>query len=264
MQLDIQPFRGFGAHGSWDAPTPAWARTAAEYGPWILAGLAVVFLVRALVHARRHRVLTAFGADEQAATHRALLDAEARTTGEIVPVVLERSDEHAGAEWMSALVAAFLATLLLSERIAWDSPREVLSLQLGAGAIGFLLARFVPSWKRMFVTEERASRVAERMAMSEFHRLGLSSTEARTGVLLFVSLFEHRVVVIGDAGIHTRVGAEHWDATRAAILAGIRRGSISSGLCDGIRLCGEVLERHFPWTHGDRNELPDRVVVRRE
>jgi putative membrane protein len=116
----------------------------------------------------------------------------------------------------------------------------------------------------MFVDEERASAVAEEQAVNEFHRLGLSKTVARTGVLLFVSLFERRVVVLGDAGIHAKVGDEHWDATRAAILAKIRRGRVDEGLVDGIRASGEVLAQHFPWTQGDRNELPDRVVVREE
>lgn len=263
-QIDTQAFGHAGAHASWDGGIPLWARTVAELAPWVLAAVALIALVRALLVARRYRVGATFGTSEQNATHAALLDAEARTSGEIVPVVLERSDRHASAEWLSAFVAAALSTLLLAERIAWDSPREVLCLQFAAGALGFLLARHVPGWKRMFVSEERATIAAERKALEEFHRLGLSATQARTGVLLFVSLLERRVVVLGDAGIHQRVGDEHWDATRAALLRGVAKGRVDEGLVDGIRLCGGVLERHFPWTHGDRNELPDRVVVRTE
>jgi putative membrane protein len=139
-----------------------------------------------------------------------------------------------------------------------------LSVQFVLGAFGFALARLVPGWKRMFVSEQRASAAAEEQAVNEFHRLGLSRTHARTGVLLLVSLFERRVVVLGDAGIHAKVGDEHWNATRTAILEKVRSGHVDEGLVDGIRASGAVLAQHFPWTEGDRNELPDRVVVRDE
>ncbi|MDZ4774114.1 MAG: TPM domain-containing protein [Planctomycetota bacterium] len=264
MQLDTSGFRQVGAQASWDKKTPDWAVAVADFGPWIFAAVVVVCLVRALVQGRRYSARDVFGANEQSTTHQALVAAEARTTGEIVPVVLERSDAHSEAEWMSALAAVILGSLLLAEYLPWHEARELLSAQLALGALGFALARFVPGWKRMFVSEKRASDVAEKQAVNEFHRLGLSNTHARTGVLLFVSLFERRVVVLGDAGIHAKVGDEHWSTTRSAILKKVRRGRIDEGLVDGIRASGDVLAEHFPWTLGDRNELPDRVVVRRE
>lgn len=264
VQIDTNAFRQMGAHASWESATPAWAVAIGDVGPWIFAVVVALCLVRALVQSRRYSVSTVFGSNEQSATHQALLAAEARTTGEIVPVVLERSDAHADADWLSALVAVILGTLLLATRLPWSEPRELLCLQLGLGALGFALARILPGWKRMFVSEGRADEVAAKQAVSEFHRLGLGNTHARTGVLLFVSLLERSVIVLGDAGIHAKVGDEHWDATRAAILAKVRRGRVEEGLVDGIRASGDVLERHFPWTQGDRNEIHDRVVVRRE
>ena len=262
MQVDTNHFRQVGSHGSWE--TPPWAFALGDIGPWIFLGIVVVCLLRALLQSRQYSLRGVFGSTEQSATHQALLAAEARTTGEIVPVVLGRSDQHASAEWLSALVALLLGTLLLGQHVTWSDPREVLCLQLALGVVGYALARFVPSWKRMFISEARATEVAEEQAVNEFHRLGLGNTQARTGVLLFVSLLERRVVVLGDAGIHAKVGSEHWEATRAAILEKVSRGHVDEGLVDGIRACGGVLAEHFPWTHADRNELPDRVVVRPE
>ncbi|MBL8859762.1 MAG: TPM domain-containing protein [Planctomycetes bacterium] len=264
MQFDASQLRSSGAHAEWTTSTPTWAYALADIGPWILAVVAGIALARALLQTRRYRALAVFDATRQSATHAALIAAEARTTGEIVPVVLERSDRYPGANWLSALVALILGTLLLAPHLPWGAPYELLCWQLGMAAVGFLLALVVPGWKRMFIGEARASEMAEEQAINEFHRLGLSQTSARTGVLLFVSLLERRVVVLGDAGIHAKVGDAHWDTTRSAIIDGVRKGCVDEGLIDGIRLCGAVLEQHFPWEHGDRNELPDRIVVRRE
>ena len=136
--------------------------------------------------------------------------------------------------------------------------------QLFLGALGWALARALPGFARLFVAEARATAVAEEQAIQEFQRLDLQRTEAATGVLLFVSLFERRVVVLGDRGIDEKMGAEPWGEVDRAILAGVARGELARGLTEGIRRCGEALSTHFPWRGGDRNELPDRVVVRGE
>jgi putative membrane protein len=157
-----------------------------------------------------------------------------------------------------------LGTALLQGVLPWHAPHLLILCQLGLGAVGFLLARALPAWKRVFISEARATEMALEQANQEFFRLGLHQTTGRTGVLLFVSLLERRVVVLGDLGIHAKVGDEHWTRTKALILDGVRRGRIEAGLVEGIRSTGAVLAQHFPWVHGDRNEIPDRVVVRRE
>ena len=85
-----------------------------------------------------------------------------------------------------------------------------------------------------------------------------------TGVLIFTSLLEHRVVVLGDRGIAEHLPEGFWADVREAILSGIRRGSLRDGLVEGVRLAGEALAEHAPWREGDRNEVPDRLIVRRE
>jgi putative membrane protein len=106
--------------------------------------------------------------------------------------------------------------------------------------------------------------VAEEQAFQEFYAQRLHKTEAATGVLVFVSLLERRVVLLADEGIDAKLDAQFWADTDDAILDGIRRGSLRDGLVDGIARAGECLSLHFPWKEGDRNEIPDRVIVRRE
>jgi putative membrane protein len=155
----------------------------------------------------------------------------------------------------SALTAAWLP---------WDSPALVLLAQLAMGMVGFGLAAMLPDFKRLFIFSDRATSVAEEQAFQEFYANGLHKTEAATGVLLFVSLLEHRVVILADEGIDGKVDAEFWADTDDAILAGIRAGSLRDGLVAGVHRAGELLSEQFPWREGDRNEIPDRLIVRRQ
>jgi len=70
-------------------------------------------------------------------------------------------------------------------------------------------------------------------------------------------------VVLGDAALHAKVGDAHWDATTRAVLHEVARGRLADGLRAGVEACGRVLAEHFPPQPGDRNELPDHLIVRR-
>jgi putative membrane protein len=220
--------------------------------------------VRALLRRRRYDARNVLDAEARAALQSALVAAERRTEGEIVPVVLERSDRHADAGWRAAFATMLVGSVLLMSWIPWQEPPFVLAIEVALAAVGWLLARLLPDLKRAFVPESRATEVAEEQAVQEFHRFGLHKTKNATGVLLFVSLFERRVIVLGDAGIHARVGDGHWTATTKAVLDGIAKGSLRDGLLAGIGRCADVLAEHFPAQRDDVNELEDRVIVRRE
>jgi putative membrane protein len=247
--------------GSW---LPGWAAQLARYGPLLLVALIVAALLRTLIRHRRYDASSVLGPESRAAVRDALAAAEKRSEGEIVPVVLERSDRHPEACWLAALAALLLASVLLVSWLPWQRPALILSCQIGAGAVGWLLARLLPDLRRTFVSEARATEVAEEQAVQEFHRARLYKTRRATGVLLFVSLLERRVIVLGDEGIHAKVGDDHWKSTTQAVLDGIAAGSLRSGLLAGIERCGAVLAEHFPAQRHDVNELPDRLIVRRE
>ena len=253
-----------GAQHTWHEDAPRWLYVIDDWGPWLLGAIALAMLLRALLHQRRYRAVHVLDESAREAVRQAIVAAESKTVGEIVPVVLERSDRHPEAEWLSALVAVLLGSALLEGQLPWHAPHWLLLCQLGLGALGFALARLLPGWKRLFVSEARATEMALEQARQEFFELGLHETHERTGVLLLVSLFERRVIVLGDAGIHAKVGDEHWRKTKDVVLDGVRRGQLREGLIAGVRACGAELEMHFPWAAGDRNEVPDRVVVRRE
>jgi len=259
----VTPLQQSGAHGAWDGEWPAWLVAASRWGPLLLALLAAALLLRALLRRGRYRADGALQPAAAQAVREAIAAAERRTRGEVVVVVLERSDDHPDARWLAALCAMLLGTALLVHDLPWQRPELLLAAQLLLGAAGWLLARALPDVQRLFVREARASEVAHEQSLLEFQRAGMARTAGRTGVLLFVSLFEHRVVVLGDAAIHAHVGEAHWTATAQAVLQAAARGDLAAGLCAGVQACGDVLATHFPRAADDVNELPDHLVVRR-
>jgi putative membrane protein len=229
----------------------------------LLAGYGVL-LVRALLRRRWYRATDVLGEADVSALRAELTGAEKRTVGEILVVVLERSDRHPGACWLAALVCMLIGTVGANAWLSWSQPALVLAAQLAFGALGYASARGLADFQHFFLGKHQAREAAEEQAFQEFHRYELFRTEARTGVLLFVSLLERHAIVLADEGIAARVEPEHWTRTNELVLEGIRRGSLRDGLLAGIRSAGEVLAQHFPVTSGDRNELPDRVIVRRD
>jgi putative membrane protein len=190
-----------------------------------------------------------------AAITAAVQSAERATSGEIVPVVVERSDAYAELRFGAAALVAFaggaLALAFAPGLAPWLVPT-----QLGVFAAGaWLFGR--PALLRRLVPDDVVTRRVARAAALAFHEAGLVETRERTGILIYVSLLEHRVLVLADRGIHARVESGTWDAVVARIVGGIRENRAEAGLADGIRLCGEILSARFPSRPGDVNELPN-------
>ncbi len=93
-----------------------------------------------------------------------------------------------------------------------------------------------------------------------FDRLGMRGTAARNGVLFFIVPARRRFVVLGDEGIHAKVGDAFWKDVVAAVAEEFRKGDFTEGLVRGITTVGRELAAHFPYDPGtDKNELPDSV-----
>jgi uncharacterized membrane protein len=92
-----------------------------------------------------------------------------------------------------------------------------------------------------------------------FVRLKMHRTALRNGILFYVAVDERAFAVVGDEGIHAKVGPEFWETLRDILREAFTRGEYAAGLRGAIAAAGEGLSRHFPHRGGDRNELPDGV-----
>ena len=96
-----------------------------------------------------------------------------------------------------------------------------------------------------------------------FDELGMIRTKDRNGVLLYVSVADRRVAIIGDAGIHVRVGEGFWQDVLDLMRGHFREGHYAQGLIDGVERAGEKLREHFPFQRDDRNELSNEISIDR-
>lgn len=92
-----------------------------------------------------------------------------------------------------------------------------------------------------------------------FARMGMTRTRQRNAVLFFVVPSRRKFAVIGDSGIHEKVGQQFWDSLTADMTEHFRHDDFTGGLVRAIRAVAEELALHFPWHEGDKNELPDLV-----
>jgi uncharacterized membrane protein len=100
----------------------------------------------------------------------------------------------------------------------------------------------------------------EKAAQKAFVRLGITHTKEHNGVLIFVVPGRKKFMVIGDSGIHAKVGQEFWEAVAGQLSGHFRKGDFTGGLVSAVDVIGEKLERHFPYdAASDVNGLPDDV-----
>ena len=205
-----------------------------------------------------------FGEDAKARVAEAVRRAEALSRGQIVPVVVEKSDPYPEARFRGAILATALATGIVLAVHPPLSLVELAILQLVAGVAGALVAMWDPI-ERLLVGARAMDEAARARALRAFHENGLHRTEQGTGVLVFASLFEHAAVVLGDHGIHERMG-DDWDRAVAALTAGMSGGDPAKGFVDAIAVCGAKLAEHFPRDPQARqapNELEDAIRTSR-
>jgi len=192
---------------------------------------------------------------------RAVLEAEARTRGEIVVVVMRAAASYTGVRWGFATWLALLAGLGMA---AFVPPAPVLALlgaQVAALALGHAVARIDPVLRWLVGTTQLAE-AAGALARAQFAAQGLSRTLGRTGILILVSLLEHRVVVLADEGIHGQLDpGERWQDVVERTLQGLRAGRAADGLVAAVGLCGEILARHLPAGPRNPDELPRALVL---
>ena len=117
------------------------------------------------------------------------------------------------------------------------------------------LERRVP--RRLF---RRPSDVLSR-AQHVFRRLGMHKTAERHGVLVYLAVEERRLAVVGDEGIHGRVGDRHWNRVRDLMVEKLRENAPRQALERAIGELGQALAEHYPRRPDDRNELSDEVSV---
>jgi putative membrane protein len=223
-------------------------------------------------------VMLRLSESEHAAVSEAVARAEKSSDGEIVTIVAPRSDAYHDVGLHYAVLAmllvpgalALLPQALIDRGLAlllgWNAElaRGMLMLLLFALlALVFLIVRFALAWMplRMALTPASTkNRRVRRRALELFRVSADQRTSGRTGVLLYLSLLEHRAELIADQAIHSRVEPEIWGEAMAILIEKVKAGRPGEGMALAVEKVGAVLAAHLPPSGGNPNELPDRLI----
>jgi putative membrane protein len=208
----------------------------------------------------------------------AVAKAETNTDAEIVTIIARRSDAYhdVGLHW--AILSAFLVLAFAAafpawyeEKLIWllgewthELPLNMLLLfLLGHMIFNFLLVRYllaIPALRMFFTPGRTKSRRVRRRALLLFRTAAQARTARLTGVLLYLSLDEHRAEIVADEAVASKVSPEAWGDAMAAMIDEVRAGRIAQGMVLAIEKAGIILAEHCPRGDTNPNELPDRLI----
>lgn len=208
----------------------------------------------------------------------AVAEAERNSAGEIVTILTDRSDGYADVAlaWGIAMAFAGMTALSILPDFwlglidgltgAWASEwthRKIAGLTVGLGVGLFALTMLAQAWLplRMALVPRAITARRVRARAETCFRIGAERrTTGRTGILIYLSMREHRAEIVADAAIAAEVGPQVWEKAMAAMLGHIRNGDIAEGMAAAVENVGRVLALHCPRLDEDRNELPDRLI----
>jgi putative membrane protein len=199
---------------------------------------------------------------EQSLIEAAIKKAESGTSGEIVFAISGSSGRYQHATLQGAILGMAIATAVFLMIHIDHSSTHLLWTEFISFAVCYTILPYLP-WRRWLIPQQTMDSRVKEAAFMQFYSSGLYKTRESNGVEIYLSLFERTVVVIGDQGIHAKMGDEQWNEVRNLIIQGIRNGKACEGICAAIDRCGEKLAEHFPHRSDDVNELPDQIIYRR-
>jgi putative membrane protein len=219
-----------------------------------------------------------FSGEDHVRVTQAVALAERSSDGEIVTVVAPRSDAYHDVGLHYAVLAMLLVPAALAVLpqgaidwglglfLGWNevlARGAAMALLFALLAAVFLIVRFALAWMplRMALTPASTrNRRVRRRALELFRVAAEHRTAGRTGVLLYVSLAEHRAEIVADQAIHSQVEPDVWGEAMAALVTEVKAGRPGEGMAQAVEQIGTVLARVLPKTLDNPNEIPDRLI----
>lgn len=200
--------------------------------------------------------------EEAEAIRAAVAHAEAASGAEIVPVLVEAVDFHEEAIWKGALIGALAGALAAAAdvalRPAWAPAGLRLLVPVAAGALLGAALAWLPPLRRALVGRARLEERVARAAHEAFLAHEVFATRERTGLLIFVALFERSVAILADSGVHPSVPPSEWEALARALARGMKNGPPGRALLEAVDRTGGLVAARGPRRRADdANELPD-------
>lgn len=188
-------------------------------------------------------------------------EAEKRTEGEIVPMIVHHSDNYPAAHFRAAIIVSFLFSLgLYYSPLSIINPIYFLWIQIPGLLTGYFFGHF-SLIKKLLITQDEINQEVNQKAIEAFYHHNLHLTEHHVGVLIFISVMENKIKIIADTGIAKKVEQKIWDNIVYQFTEEINDNQFSLGLKNCIEAVAQVLEKHFPLKNKKENELANDLVI---
>lgn len=208
---------------------------------------------------------------EKAELTEQIRETEAGTSGEIVTVITQSSDDYTYIPllWATLLALAVPGVYFLSEKLgffSWQLDEERLQrvqwVYLIQGAIFFFLAmlfQWSPLKMKLIPRKVKHFRAANQ-ARAQFLTQNVHWTEHRAGILIYVSLAEHYVEILVDQALAEKVDDAYWQDSIDRFVTEVKSGATATGFNRTIDDCRKQLWQHFPHARPDAQKLPDHLI----
>lgn len=204
---------------------------------------------------------TFFSEQDKGTIEAAIAEVETKTSGEVAVMVVDQSDSYPEAQIFAGLLVGSACSLAIAEIFFGESLWVFLPLFVVAATLFGMLSRFLPFLIRLVGSGQRMENRVQDRALQAFYEKGLYKTRDDTGVLFFISLLEHRVWVLADSGIYSKISPTELQEYAHLVALGVKQGNVVTTLCAEIRRVGAVLATHFPIKDDDTNELSNKVII---
>ncbi len=204
--------------------------------------------------------------EERQAVTDTVQQAEKKTSGEIVPMIVSASHHYPSAATSGAAMISLPLGLLITSALGsyfWLGSQNmylfIISFTLLYVPLRFIVHRS-PQLKRLFLINSQVDEEVEEAAITSFYSEGLYRTREENGILIFISVLEQRVWILGDRGINEKITPDKWQHIVEELTEGIKSGRQGEALCQAVDQVGNMLKTYFPPRDDDRNELHNVII----
>jgi putative membrane protein len=191
---------------------------------------------------------------------------ELTTSGEIIVMVVSKSHSYPTAAITGSIFFALPSALLLNTFLGPAVWLGSQNLYLFLALFGLLYLSFIPLTtrsdriKRFFLNPKQVEEEVKEGAITAFFTEQLYKTERENGTLLYISVMEQKVWILGDRGINERIEKKTWDSIISKLTLGIKNKNRCEAICEAVKETGEILRVHFPASNDDKNELHNIII----
>ncbi|MBI5192256.1 MAG: hypothetical protein HZA08_02305 [Nitrospirae bacterium] len=202
-----------------------------------------------------------FSPEEKTRIQDTIQQIELRTIGEVAVMVVDSSGQYAEAEVLGSLIYGGFISLILTVFFFHSSVWVYIPFSFLFLFLSLPIFKKFPLLKTPLISLRRKDIAVRERAIRAFYEKGLYKTKDNTGVLIFLSLLEHKVWILADKGIYEKIEQDSLNSFANTISNGVKDKRACDSLCKVMQDVGNLLAAHFPVTPDDINELSNEIIT---